>query len=248
MSAPLDVLDGKLTKYHRDERFESVYLQQLTYEGVPDPSGFLGARYSEGCRWRSVIEQFHQRKGIRHVLDIGAGNGAIELALAAGDNFVVSVEQLWNEPARRLHAALDRPFRRVIADASHLPFGPCAFDAVVVLETIEHLEDPRGGASEIVRVLRSTGVAILTTPARLRYIFTRDPHFGIRGLLLLPRRLQRLVATKNGFDQPHHFVDRIYWTASQVGRLFGRSIRVRILARARFAKSLLWDAVVLTKL
>jgi SAM-dependent methyltransferase len=225
------LLDAELTVLPRDEANARAYRE---YE--PDSDPFVAARYDEGRRWRHVLAAYTTGR----VLDVGAGNGAIELALAADQRFsVVSVETMWNESARRMR------LRRVIADATALPFRDGAFDAVLSLETIEHLVHPREAGAETCRVLRDRGVILLTTPPKWRYAFRRDPHFGIRGLVAMPPSLQRRIAASHGFREGHHYVDRIYRSVPQIARLFPCA-RVRdVLARSRAPRRWYWDAVVL---
>ena len=52
------------------------------------------------------------------------------------------------------------------ADALDLPFADASFDAVVALDVLEHLRDPRDGIEEIRRVLRPGGQLILSVPHR----------------------------------------------------------------------------------
>jgi len=228
------LLDAKLTPLPRDEANARAYR-----EHEPDTHPFVAARYDEGRRWRHVLAAYTTGR----VLDAGAGNGAIELAFSADDRFrVVSVESLWNETAHRLHV------RRVIADAAALPFRDGAFDAVLSLETIEHLVRPREAGAETCRVLRDGGIILLTTPPKWRYLLRRDPHFGIRGLAALPPSLQRRIAASRGFREAHHYVDRIYRSVPQIARLFPCA-RVRdVLTRSRGPTRWFWDAVVLEKL
>jgi SAM-dependent methyltransferase len=68
-----------------------------------------------------------------------------------------------------------------IASASAIPFADQSFDAIVMLDVIEHIpheERPKVGM-ECLRVLRPGGIVILATPNRL---FPVDEHgkFGIR--------------------------------------------------------------------
>lgn len=59
-----------------------------------------------------------------------------------------------------------------------LPFPDRAFDVVISVECIEHLEHQYRFAAEINRVLKDNGVAVITTPninnfaSRLRFLFT----------------------------------------------------------------------------
>ena len=227
------LLDAELVTLPRDEANARAYS-----EAEADRDPFVAARYDEGRRWRHVLAAYTTGR----VLDVGAGNGAIELAFTADDRFrVVSVESLWNETAQRLHV------RRVIADAATLPFRDGAFDAVLSLETIEHLAQPREAGAETCRVLRDGGIILLTTPPKWRYALRPDPHFGIRGLAALPPSLQRRIAAARGFDAPHQSVDRLYRSVSQIARLFPCA-RVRdVLSRGRGSKRWWWDSVVLQK-
>ncbi|HEV7919761.1 MAG TPA: class I SAM-dependent methyltransferase [Thermoanaerobaculia bacterium] len=205
----------------------------------PDGHPFLRQRYAEGIRWRQVLRAYLPPPA--RLLDLGAGNGAIELAMQAGGYSVVSVDAGWNDDARRLAV------RRVVADAAALPFRPAVFDALLLLETVEHLPDVRAAARECARVLRAAAPALVTTPPRWRYALRADPHFAIRFLLLLPARLQRAVAARRGFAGPHHHVDRIYGSVPQLARSFAPFAVQEVLSRSRLPKRWFWDAVVLRR-
>jgi SAM-dependent methyltransferase len=228
------LLDAEIVRSAFDTQFEAGYLTLIDRR-----DSFVEARYFEGMRWRNVLRAFVQPRA--RILDVGAGDGAIELALRAGGHRVVSIETLWNDVARRLGVA------RVIADAAALPFRTGVFDAVVCLETIEHLHQPRAVAAEMSRVARPEAVLLLTTPPRWRFAFAADPHFGIRGLVLMPPRWQRGIAAQRGFDAPEHFVDRIYGSIGQVERALRPFVIERVLSRSRMPRRWFWDAIVMRK-
>lgn len=146
------LLDSPATAEGRDAEFERVYREEVSSD-VHDEE-FVFARYAEGCRWRRVIRHFGPSELI---LDIGGGNGAIELALAATGNTVISVDNNWNETLLRLQKRAGAALRRVIADADALPFREGTFTNVLCLETIEHVSHPRRVGSEITRVLTRHG-------------------------------------------------------------------------------------------
>jgi SAM-dependent methyltransferase len=208
-------------------------------------SEFVTHRYIEGVRWRNVLE--HYRAGGR-VLDIGAGNGAIELAFAARSSWnSFSVETEWNDMFRDLRRATSSQLRRVVADATLLPFRPHTFQAITLLETIEHVRNPRAIASEASRVLDHNGLLMLTTPPRWRYALRPDPHFAIRGLVLLPPPMQRRIAWKRGYNRPDHYVDTIYSSIKQLQRVFREFRLLEVLSRSRAPRRWFWDAVVFEK-
>jgi ubiquinone/menaquinone biosynthesis C-methylase UbiE/uncharacterized C2H2 Zn-finger protein len=64
----------------------------------------------------------------------------------------------------------------VVGDAHHLPFADGAFDAVISLNTFEHLADPSGAARELLRVLRPGGSLRLQT-AFLQPLHDEPAHF-----------------------------------------------------------------------
>lgn len=197
---------------------------------------FVVARYEEGRRWREVVRHYVAQERPR-VLDVGGGNGAIELAMSAAA-YAVSVEALWNPIARQLGV------RRVIARAEAMPFREGVFDALLVLDTIEHFHDVLAISAEMARVSRRDAVLLVTTPPRLRWLFRPDPHFAIRGLMLLPSAMQRRIVERRGYRGEDHFVDRIYWSIPQLARRL-REFRVAgVLSRGRGPKRWFWDAVV----
>lgn len=61
-----------------------------------------------------------------------------------------------------------------VADAHALPFPDGSYDAVIAIEVFEHLRDPKIASSEMYRVLRSGGTAIVTIPFMFRV--HGDPH------------------------------------------------------------------------
>jgi SAM-dependent methyltransferase len=243
------LLDAELRFNTSDAIFEAAYLR-IARDRVGEPEEFITSRYKEACRWRGVWAALlgrPEREDSPRLLDVGAGNGATELAFRAAGYEAFSVDSLWNDDVRRLFRALRLPICRVVADAHALPFDDRIFDGILCLETIEHLSGPREAGDELGRVLKSSCSILLTTPPRLRYLLKPDPHFGIPALLLLPTRLQRRLAAQKGFTGPEHFVARIYWTVWGIAHRF-RSFRVRsILTRSRAPRWFFWDAVVLSK-
>jgi SAM-dependent methyltransferase len=238
------LLDGAVPRFGDDERFEAAY-NALIDACDPGAPAFIRARYAEGQRWRSVMS--HYAKGGR-ILDVGGGDGAIELAFAADPRwFCVSVNDLWNDRVRLLRDATGARVHRVVADAARLPFRDGAFAAVTCFDTVEHFHEPRRVGDEVCRVSAGGAVLLLTTTPRLRWLLRPDPHFGIWGLLLLPARMQRAIAARRGFTQPDHYVDRIYTSARQLGALF-RAFRLRaILSRSRAPRRWFFDAIVYEK-
>src|SRR5262249_21261089 len=82
------------------------------------------------------------------------------------------------------------------ANCERLPFDTASFDVILGLELIEHIDSVPLFAQEIARVLKPGGIAIMSTPPRVRSFFDGEPRFHIRYLTILPFWMQAIVARK----------------------------------------------------
>jgi SAM-dependent methyltransferase len=104
----------------------------------------------------------------------------------------------------------------VHADATHLPLNDKIFDIVIANHILEHIREDRQAMSEIYRVLKTGGVAILQVPYSLTL-----PHTLEEVLIDDPHRQAAL------FGQKDHV--RIYALNDYAARLAQAGFRVRLL-------------------
>lgn len=108
----------------------------------------------------------------KKLLDLSSGDGDTSEMLARQGYQVVATDY-----------GPQRPMRGVARVAgvdlnSFLPFRAASFDAVDLVEVIEHIENQAQLIREIARVLKPNGVVLITTPnvlnvmSRLRFLFT----------------------------------------------------------------------------
>lgn len=117
------------------------------------------------------------------ILDMPCGAGLFSSRLAQAGMQVTAMDIAAVEPFK-----FD-PASRFLADANQgLPFDTAKFDALVTIEGIEHLDNPRAFLRECARVVKSGGWVFLSTPnvdsfRSRRYVFTKGYHryFGPLG-------------------------------------------------------------------
>jgi SAM-dependent methyltransferase len=163
------------------------------------------------------------------VLEIGCGVGRYVERLSALARLVVGLEY---DRARAVEAT-GRLARPLVVNAAneHLPFGDGSFDVVLTNEVIEHVDDDRVSAAEMVRVLSRGGRLVLFCPNRWYPVeqhgvyWRGEYHFGNKPLVnYLPDPLRDRLAphvrayTRRGLlrlfaGQPVQIVHR--------GRIFG---------------------------
>lgn len=209
---------------------------------------FLRGRSSEGSALAAFLDDIYAGAPLR-ILDIGSGNGAVAAAITDRKGyFVVALEYAF------------RPESHVAGDGMRLPFREERFDVVLCLETLEHVPRPRELAAEIMRVLKPDGICIVTTPARLRFLLRRDPHFAVPGLLMMPDAMQKWLVTRvlERLPASEYDVSHIYLYAGAILRLFPGRRSIQAIGsppKGRFARWLwslsqrfLWQRLIIRKL
>jgi ubiquinone/menaquinone biosynthesis C-methylase UbiE len=111
---------------------------------------------SDDYRLRAVVEAIGPLRGLQ-ILDLGCGKGRFARFLQAEGASVAGVDL----SAAMLAEATG--IDRVLASARRLPFRPCAFDAVIAIEVLEHLDRTlrRSALAEARRVLRPGAVIVI---------------------------------------------------------------------------------------
>jgi SAM-dependent methyltransferase len=131
----------------------------MTHEWGTAPD-FVGPRHA--LRERLLLNLFLAQRPGRRVLNAGAGQGSFSRLLEERGFVVVSTD---SSPAAVAVLAERVAGETQQADVTALPFADERFDAVVLGEVIEHVEDDEAALAEARRVLRPDGVLTLSVPA-----------------------------------------------------------------------------------
>ncbi len=116
---------------------------------------------------RSLTEKYGTLEG--RTLDLGCGTGAF---LDELPNRQTSVGLDFSVHA--VEFCRDRGLMQIVnADAQQTPFASNSFDAVISLDTIEHVADDVSAVNEVTRTLRPGGTLVLNVPA---YDWLWGPH------------------------------------------------------------------------
>jgi SAM-dependent methyltransferase len=108
-----------------------------------------------------IIELLAPKPGERF-LEIGCGTGRDARALA--QQFSVSVVATDFAHTMAQHATNAGLYRVAVCDASAIPFGSDAFDAVWADRTLQHVLDPEAAVYEMARVVKLDGRVLVVDP------------------------------------------------------------------------------------
>ncbi len=113
--------------------------------------------------YEMVADAFHTRdvRGER-LIDVGCGHGAAWQHLKGRFSEYVGVDVVWYNDFPS-----DGTFVTADLDGGPIPVADATADAVVAVETIEHLENPRAFVRELVRLTKPGGWVVITTPNQL---------------------------------------------------------------------------------
>lgn len=127
-------------------------------------------------RRAQIVKSALGSRKVRAILDAGCSEGYATSFISALSDFVVGLEL--NLDTLRIAKDKIRHASFVNASFEYLPFRDKIFDAVCVLEVLEHMNEAlqRGCLIELDRVLESNGVAIISVPYKEKIIQTRCTH------------------------------------------------------------------------
>ncbi len=121
-------------------------------------------------------------------LDVGCGVGQVVQRLidSGYESHGVEVSGPNIEKAKRVTE------RCQLYDGRTLPYGDATFDSVGALNVLEHVEEPEVFLAELVRVTKSDGKIVVSSPNFFRALGLRDYHPHMRGLRNKWRNWQRI--------------------------------------------------------
>jgi len=216
-----------------DFRSEYVDWMRQSYQSIPHPPWtsletelwWISYQYTTADMIRCSVSQSLRPCSHVRCLDVGAGTAPVAVSLACDTLFEIIACDIQPHPLLlRFVEDAQLPIEVIGAEACHLPFSDASFQMVLCLEVLEHLSRPKAAADEIARVLAPGGLCFLSTPPRIKFLFRRDPHYGVPFLAALPRPL-REVLLRTHFGRtygrfPEYKFHRLFWSASQVFALF----------------------------
>lgn len=134
---------------------------------VRNPLRYLTTRVDAAWGVTKVLRQH----GARTVLEAGCGLGYFTYALKRGgyDTVGIDISKEAVEQAKRAYG----DFYRAESVESYAAGAQRKFDAIVMVEVIEHLEDPTTVLRDAAGLLSPGGSIILTTPNRTYYGYDR---------------------------------------------------------------------------
>src|SRR2546421_7004211 len=156
------------------------------------------------------------------ILDVGCGTGAnLQMLSQFGDAEGVDVSTDALEFCRSRGLVEVRQ-----GAAEHLPFADASFDLVTGLDVVEHLDDDVAGLSEMRRVLRPDGRAVLFVPAFMFLWGVQDDISNHRRRYTLPELKQKLRDAGLVVERAS-YANITFFVPILVGRLLMRLTGVR---------------------
>lgn len=162
----------------------------IMYEVEGSHWWFAGRRRILESFIRGIITDLNLQGRPPRILDVGCGTGAnLEMLAQFGETEGVDV----SEDALAFCRARGLSDVKLGA-AEQLPYADASFDLVTALDVVEHLDDDAAGLSEMRRVLRPGGRALLFVPAFMWLWGVQDDVSHHRRRYTLPQLTERVRA------------------------------------------------------
>lgn len=102
------------------------------------------------------------------ILDVGSADGTFSKVILdkSKADELVGIEVLWSSVDwAKKHWKKQKRMKFILGDAHELKFKTNSFDAVFILEVLEHVEDPAKVLSEVNRILKKGGYGVFLVPS-----------------------------------------------------------------------------------
>lgn len=180
---------------------------------------FVGPRHE--LRERLLVDLFLSGRPGRAVLNAGAGQGTLSTRLEKLGFDVTSIDASPSAVA----VLRDRVAGQVVgAEVTALPFRAKQFDAAVLGEVLEHVDDDGAALREVARVVRPGGLVAISVPANPKLYGRSDEWAG--HVRRYTRRALLEACAGSGLR-----VDRCLGWGFPVSRLYHRHVYERYLDR-----------------
>jgi 2-polyprenyl-3-methyl-5-hydroxy-6-metoxy-1,4-benzoquinol methylase len=170
------------------------------------------ARQSLGISGQVILDMVERAMDRRQI----SGPVVVDVGCGAGDLYTVVrsrfAQYIGVDVVRYEDFPEEARFCRFDLDSGQIPLSEGCADAVVAVEVIEHLENPREFARQLVRLVKPGGWVIITTPNQLSFLSLltlvmkhrfqafQDVHYPTHLTALLEVDLRR-IAGECGLDQ-----------------------------------------------
>ncbi len=127
---------------------------------------FRGRRFGIGLLLKQYLDEVSTE---RRVLSVGSGHRS-ELEFLTRYGRVIGIDKD-KDVVGRLHG-IEGVEELYHASVEKMPFEDSMFDAIFILDVLEHVEDDKSGMRELRRVLKPGGILVVTVPA-FQWLWTR---------------------------------------------------------------------------
>jgi len=180
------------------------------YDSVPgdvyskaSESWFLPRRWWHKRKNETIIQELPVESD--RVLDAGFGSGTLFDSLLEKGKQIYGLD-IGNDFVRFAHNKFGNNVSLLHSDVGNIPFRDDAMDCVICSEVLEHVQEPADVIKEFYRVLRPSGIVLITTPnISLRWALTEAVWTRVRREIIktkhvaFTRRRLRYYLLKSGF-------------------------------------------------
>lgn len=187
-------------RLHLLAKFPGSFLMMEKTSRIMNPNERLWKNYSDFSMYRGrlVVDLLSRFIDLHNanIFDVGCGTGGISIALAKAGAKVTAIDPDAEKIKRLREVAVNLEIDARVSQAENLNDFEQSFDAIVLLDVLEHVLNPDTVLQRLCRSLKQNGVLYLSTPNRFSPLnILADPHFSLPGIALLKRRnVKRVVA------------------------------------------------------